>query len=106
MASAPVTDEFKTDSKTGKLVNSPPHIFDNKLFERIPAVDADPLDLSSKTTVNSNDPTEEKSVSLEFQVMESQTYSMYDAICFSPSYLSANSHKLLTRNTTSSVHFQ
>ena len=82
MASAPVTDEFKTDSKKTKMVQSPPHIFDNKLFEQYPAVESDPLDLNSKTTINSNAQTEEKSVSLEFQVMESQTYSMYDFLCF------------------------
>lgn len=76
MSSTPVTDEFKSDSKKKKVVKSPPHIFDNKLFEEWPAVDADPLDLNSKTAVSSNEQTEEKTISLEFQVMESQTYSI------------------------------
>lgn len=76
MATVPVTDEFKTDSKKKKMVKSPPHIFDNKLYDEWPAVDSDPLNLNSKTAINSNETTEEKSISLEFQVMESQTYSI------------------------------
>jgi len=74
MSSTPVTDEFKSDSKKKKVVKSPPHIFDNKLFEEWPAVDADPLDLNSKTAAAAK--AEEKTSSLEFQVMESQTYSI------------------------------
>jgi len=57
-------------------VKSPPHIFDNQLFDQWPAVESDPLNLNSKTAINSNEQTEEKSISLEFQVMESQTYSI------------------------------
>jgi len=77
MATVPVTDEFKTDSKKKKMVKSPPHIFDSKLYDEwSEVVDNDPLDLSSKTTINSNEQTEEKTISLEFQAMESQTYSI------------------------------
>jgi len=64
MASAPVTDEFKNDTK---MIKSPPHIFDNKLFEEWP----DKLDLNSN-----NNGSEEKSLSFDFEIAESSIYSI------------------------------
>jgi len=47
-----------------KMVKSPPHIFDDQLFEQWPSVDeADKLDLGDDISK-----TEEKSVSFDFEV--------------------------------------
>ena len=60
------------------MVKSPPHIFDKQLFSEWPEIENDKLDLNSNTS-NNNKQNEEKSVSLDFEVNESQTYSMYVA---------------------------
>jgi len=76
MHTIPMTEEYKSQPKSEKkLVRSPPHIFDNKLFDQWPAVDNDKLDLNSNTR-DSIIEREEKTVSLEFQVDDSEIYSI------------------------------
>ncbi len=64
--------EFKNDSN---IAQSPPHIFDNGLFENWPEVENDKFDLNSHSESN-NMNNEEKNVSSDFEVFESNTYSM------------------------------
>merc|ERR1719162_2629654 len=65
MHTIPMTEEYKSQPKSEKkLVRSPPHIFDNNK-----------LDLNSNTR-DSIIEREEKTVSLEFQVDDSEIYSI------------------------------
>eukprot|EP00483_Globobulimina_turgida_P000772 UN00772 len=64
--------EFKDDSN---IAQSPPHIFDNGLFENWPEVENDKFDLNSHSESN-NMNNEEKNVSSDFEVFESNTYSI------------------------------
>lgn len=79
MTSVPETDEFKADTK---MVKSPPHIFDNKLFDQWPEIEQDKLDLnkSNKNDKNNEEkisPSSNTGTSFDFEVIESTTYSMY-----------------------------
>ena len=80
METLPVTDEHKSNTK---MVKSPPHIFDDQLFEQWPSVDdADKLELGNKSTNGINDKSkgEEKSVSFDFEAHETTNYSMLGCV--------------------------
>eukprot|EP01084_Bolivina_argentea_P008873 16588_1 len=68
-------EEFKEFKEDVKYVQSPPHIFDNKLFDQWPDVENDKFDLNSNSEHKSKNE-EEKKISFDFEVSESNVYSI------------------------------